>query len=115
MAETKERAKTGRRRSKKTAATPRSRGTEPEQLTTGAPPAALIKERDAIEAIGGAVIGAYRDPLGGNWQLLAGLPIDVVEPTPYQRDLSGASCRPARGGDGSTRPIRRSDRRRAVG
>ena len=27
-------------------------------------------------------------PLGGHWQLLAGLPIDLVEPTPYQRDLS---------------------------
>ena len=47
MPEAKERAKTPRRRSKKTAAAPRSRGTEPEQLTAGTPPAALIKERDA--------------------------------------------------------------------
>jgi ParB family chromosome partitioning protein len=88
MAETKARAKTGRRRTKKDAVAPRSRGTAPGELTTGAPPAALVRERDAIGTIGGAVIGAYRDPLGGNWQLMAGLPIDAVEPTPYQRDLS---------------------------
>jgi ParB family chromosome partitioning protein len=36
------------------------------------------------------VLATYRDPLGGSWQLLAGLPIDRVEPTPYQRDLSEA-------------------------
>jgi ParB family chromosome partitioning protein len=88
MGETKERAKAGRRRTTKSAAAPRSRGAEAEQLTAGAPPPGLILERDAIGAVGGVVIGAYRDPLGGNWQILAGLPIDVVEPTPYQRDLS---------------------------
>lgn len=32
----------------------------------------------------------YRDPLGGHWQILAGLPIDRVEPTPFQRDVSEA-------------------------
>jgi ParB family chromosome partitioning protein len=36
------------------------------------------------------VLARYRDPLGGGWQLLAGLPIERVEPTPYQRDLSEA-------------------------
>jgi ParB family chromosome partitioning protein len=44
----------------------------------------------AIEEDGGSVLASYRDPLGGNWQLFAGLPIDLVEPTPYQRDLSEA-------------------------
>jgi ParB family chromosome partitioning protein len=88
MGETKERAKPGRRRTKKAAAAPRSRGTGADELTTGTPPAPVNRERDAIAAIGGTVIGAYRDPLGGHWQLLAGLPIDAVEPTPYQRDLS---------------------------
>jgi ParB family transcriptional regulator, chromosome partitioning protein len=34
------------------------------------------------------VLAPYKDPLGGNWQLFAALPIDIVEPTPYQRDLS---------------------------
>ena len=36
------------------------------------------------------MLASYRDPLGGNWQIFAGLPIDLVEPTPYQRDLSDA-------------------------
>jgi ParB family chromosome partitioning protein len=34
------------------------------------------------------VIGSYRDPLGGHWVLLIALPIDAIEATPYQRELS---------------------------
>ena len=41
-----------------------------------------------IVADEGSVLATYRDPLGGNWQLLAALPLDRVEPTPYQRNLS---------------------------
>src|SRR5437879_4912633 len=37
---------------------------------------------------GGLVVGAYRDPLGKNALLLAILPIERIEPTPFQRDLS---------------------------
>jgi ParB family chromosome partitioning protein len=48
----------------------------------------LTRLSEAIEADGGTVLASYKDPLGGNWQLLAALPIDLVEPTPYQRDLS---------------------------
>jgi ParB family chromosome partitioning protein len=43
-----------------------------------------------VEADGGAVIGRYRDPFGGTPLLLAALPVDRVEPTPYQRDPSDA-------------------------
>ncbi len=43
-----------------------------------------------IEQEGGVVLGAYREPLGGNPVLFASLPIDKVEPTPFQRDLSEA-------------------------
>jgi ParB family chromosome partitioning protein len=43
-----------------------------------------------IVADGGAVIGAYREPLGSMWQVIAALPIEKVFPTPYQRDLSPA-------------------------
>ena len=39
---------------------------------------------------GGAVLARYRDPFGGTPLLLACLPIDRVEPTPYQRDPSDA-------------------------
>ena len=42
----------------------------------------------AIEKDGGAVLGSYRDPFGGTPVLIVSLPIDRVEPTPYQRDPS---------------------------
>jgi ParB family chromosome partitioning protein len=38
----------------------------------------------------GLVVGRYRDPLGGHPLAIAILPIDRVEPTPFQRDLSDA-------------------------
>ena len=41
-----------------------------------------------IDAAGGVVIGAYREPLSGRPILLATLPIKAVQPTPFQRDLS---------------------------
>ena len=41
-----------------------------------------------VERDGGAVLGAYRDPFGGKTVLVVSLPIDKVEPTPYQRDPS---------------------------
>ena len=44
--------------------------------------------RDAIVQAGGVVVGPYRDPLGSRPLLLAVLPIDRVEPTPFQRDVS---------------------------
>jgi ParB family chromosome partitioning protein len=47
----------------------------------------------AVQADGGAVIGRYNDPFGGKPLLLAALPIDRVEPTPYQRDPSDAHVR----------------------
>jgi ParB family chromosome partitioning protein len=43
-----------------------------------------------VERDGGAVLGAYRDPFGGTTVLIVSLPIDRVEPTPYQRDPSDA-------------------------
>jgi ParB family chromosome partitioning protein len=51
---------------------------------TGATDAmAALVERD-----GGAVLGAYRDPFGAKPVLIVSLPIDRVEPTPFQRDPS---------------------------
>jgi ParB family chromosome partitioning protein len=43
-----------------------------------------------VDADGGAVLGSYSDPFGGTAVLLVALPIDRVEPTPYQRDPSDA-------------------------
>src|SRR3954465_512822 len=44
--------------------------------------------RDKGEKAGGVVTGMYYDPLGKNPLLIAVLPIDKVEPTPFQRDVS---------------------------
>jgi ParB family chromosome partitioning protein len=76
------------RRKKRAAAEPRSRGIAADAIGAGNPPGALTQLADAIRADGGTVLAPYKDPLGGNWQLFASLPIDLVEPTPYQRDLS---------------------------
>ncbi len=37
---------------------------------------------------GGVVIGAYRDPFAGRTLVMAMLPAEKVEPTPFQRDVS---------------------------
>ena len=49
--------------------------------------------RSRVEGSGGVVLGHYADPLGKNPLLLAMLPIDSIEPTPFQRDLSQAHHR----------------------
>jgi ParB family chromosome partitioning protein len=43
-----------------------------------------------VDRDGGAVLARYHDPFGAQPLLLAALPIDRVEPTPYQRDPSDA-------------------------
>ncbi len=60
----------------------------PAQVAAGSPTAPAEALRRAVEEDGGQVLAVFRDPLGGNWQILAALPIDKVQPTPYQRDLS---------------------------
>ena len=58
------------------------------QVGAGVPPAEVMRVMEGIESAGGAVIGPYREPLGGHWQVIAALPLEAIEPTPYQRDLS---------------------------
>jgi len=41
-----------------------------------------------VEADDGSVLGSYSDPFGGTEVLLVTLPIDRIEPTPFQRDPS---------------------------
>jgi ParB family transcriptional regulator, chromosome partitioning protein len=45
---------------------------------------------ELIRADGGTVIGTYQEPLGGHPVVVAALPLNLVEPTPYQRDRSPA-------------------------
>ena len=54
------------------------------------PPAEVTRLAERIEADGGAALAAYREPVGGHWQIFALLPRPLVQPTPYQRDLSKA-------------------------
>src|SRR5688572_25496649 len=77
-----------RTKKKRAAAEAASRGLDARRVAGGAPPAAVEELSKHIEEDGGSVLATYRDPLGGHWQLLAALPINRVEPTPFQRDLS---------------------------
>jgi ParB family chromosome partitioning protein len=43
---------------------------------------------ERVASVGGHLLGSYSDPLGKQPVLVAILPIDSVEPTPFQRDLS---------------------------
>jgi ParB family chromosome partitioning protein len=75
-------------RKRRAKAPPEPRGLTARQVGSGVPPTAVMRLMEAIETDGGTVIGPYREPLEGLWQIMAALPVDRVEPTPYQRDLS---------------------------
>jgi ParB family chromosome partitioning protein len=80
---TKQKAKKKARRKKEAS----SAGLSPKEVISdvGGDVEGLAK---AVEKDGGAVLGAYRDPLGGHAQLFVALPIDLVRPIEFQRDLS---------------------------
>jgi len=63
---------------------------EPKDCVLDEVPAVARDAAERIDSSGGRVIGQYKEPLGGNPLLIAVLPIDSVEPTPFQRDLSDA-------------------------
>ncbi len=76
--------KTVRRRKKVTA---RSIGLSAPE-TTQLDDKATRELAEQIVADGGAVLGSYREPFGGTPAVFAAVPIDRIEPTPYQRDPS---------------------------
>jgi ParB family chromosome partitioning protein len=67
--------------------TPRSVGLAPEE-TAVVDDAAVSTLARQVTATGGTVLGTYREPFGGTPVLLTALPIELVEPTPFQRDPS---------------------------
>jgi ParB family chromosome partitioning protein len=69
-------------------AKPGTKGLKPTECVLEAPSGAAAEVKATIEKAGGCVIGSYKDPLGGHPMLICILPIDAVEPTPFQRDLS---------------------------
>jgi len=48
---------------------------------------------EQVQRDGGRVLGIFQDPVGDHWHLFCLLPIDRVEATPYQRDLSRAHAK----------------------
>ena len=77
-----------RRRPRK--AKPGTKGLSPAECQLQEPAGAAAEAAHAVEKAGGCVVGLYKDPLAGHPILLAILPIDAIEPTPFQRDLSDA-------------------------
>jgi ParB family chromosome partitioning protein len=76
-----------KRATRRKKATPGSVGLSADQVRTVDDP--RVEELTGqVEADGGVVVGSYNDPFGGSAVLLVALPIDKVEPTPYQRDPS---------------------------
>jgi len=63
------------------------------ELQSAAPPGEVAHLHQAIEEDSGKVLAVYREPYGGRWLVLAALPIELVEPTPYQRNLSDTHVR----------------------
>lgn len=63
-----------------------SKGLSPAEIASA--PAAATALAEDVKADGGVALAAYADPLGGHPVVLAALPLEKVEPTPYQRDRS---------------------------
>jgi len=71
-------------------AKPGTKGLLPGECMMRQPDEAAARTSDAVAKAGGCVVGCYKEPLAGHPLLLSILPIDAVEPTPFQRDLSDA-------------------------
>ena len=70
-----------------------SRGLSALECRLDSLPREVEEVKSRVESEGGIVFGAYQEPLGKNPLLMAVLPTDSVEPTPFQRDLSQAHHR----------------------
>src|SRR5258706_13372503 len=65
-----------------------TRGLSPQECVADSLSREAQDAKSRVESEGGVVLASYFDPLGKNPLLLAMLPIDKIEPTPFQRDLS---------------------------
>jgi ParB family transcriptional regulator, chromosome partitioning protein len=63
-----------------------SKGLSPADVASSPQDGADLAE--LVKQDGGSPLAIYRDPLGGHTVVLAALPLEKVEPTPYQRDQS---------------------------
>src|SRR6476659_4862443 len=74
-------------------AKPGTRGLAPAESRLETLSGAAEEAARRVESVGGQLLGSYHDPLGREPVLVAMLPIESVEPTPFQRDLSQAHHR----------------------
>lgn len=81
---------TGKRRRKPAGA---STGLGAMDLQSATPPGEVAALHHAVADDGGKVLAVYREPYGGRWLVMAALPINLVAPTPYQRNLSDTHVR----------------------
>jgi ParB family chromosome partitioning protein len=65
-----------------------ARGLDAAEIAASIEDPALTALTALVRTAGGALLGAYHEPLGGRALLLASLPLAAVQPTPFQRDLS---------------------------
>jgi ParB family chromosome partitioning protein len=75
-----------RRRPRK--AKPSTKGLSPAECQLENATGAAAEAAVAVRKSGGCIVGSYKEPLGGHPLLVSILPIESVEPTPFQRDLS---------------------------
>jgi ParB family chromosome partitioning protein len=80
----KKKARKAPRRKKAAAATV---GLSPNEVIEEAPEE-IEELAENVEKDGGSVLAKYRDPFGGNWHVIAALPLEMVKPIEFQRDLS---------------------------
>jgi ParB family transcriptional regulator, chromosome partitioning protein len=83
---------TAKKTTRRKAAEAGSRGLDPAELL-GEAPAEVEALAELVVSDGGSVLARYRDPLGGHWQLLVGLPLAKIGPSPFQRDLSATHAK----------------------
>lgn len=79
------------RRRKKPAG--KSQGLVATEVAADNAPQEITDLTDAITRDGGRVLATYREPFNGRWVVFAALPIEQVEPTPYQRNISETHVR----------------------
>jgi ParB family chromosome partitioning protein len=66
----------------------KARGLDASEVAVGLDAPDIAPLVELVRSTGGAPIGAYREPLGAKFLLLASLPLSAIQPTPFQRDLS---------------------------
>jgi ParB family transcriptional regulator, chromosome partitioning protein len=86
----KEGAKSGTTKRRQGKLTPgaKARGLEASQVAIAMDSPDVADLATLVRNAGGAPIGAYHEPLGGRALMLASIPLNAVQPTPFQRDLS---------------------------